>query len=430
MAFTLEIDGVERINEILWDTLAVSESMQARGQTMSVTLQVTSQEFAKPLAGQPIVFTRDGVREFAGRIATAEEVILGGPVELGYLLECSDWTVDLDNRLIQRNFDGQIAGDMIRSIIGDVGLGFTSNGVQDGVLLSGFQAEFDKPTDLISRIAEMVEHNWYVDYNKDVQFFLLLDRVAPISQIDLDSDTDTYFDDNISEQWDQVKNRIFLSGAKIRSSFQDTISVLGDGSFRFIPLAYEPFGPGDITVLVDAVPQNLLFDSVDGQAGDTEGEAGDVFICYSNWGVRFPDGHAPSIGEEIDIAYNYAQEVVVIVEDLASIEAMRIREGPPSDGVHELRYEIPDLRVESENAIWEYGQLLLARYASILDVMSFTTHVQGWRVGQSLKIVSAAGRRDLNQTMYVVAVQKRIWTQVNQSLLEYQITLSSSPFPG
>lgn len=436
MSFELLINGVDYTDQFERTSLTINEALQVRGFTMSVTVFTFEQDVSKPLAGQEIIFKKDSVKEFAGRISTVEEAQASGPYAMAYQLQCIDYTVDLDSELLEPDkIPAQSAGDMVRSIVGRVGKGFTSNNVLDGSSVTELELNYDTVSAIIQRLADVIEYTWYVDYDRDVNFFYLIDRVAPLSSINLDTDAITYRNAVITESWDQVKNRLVLTGAKAKSSNQFTQTFTGDGGITFFPLGYEPWSTesSDITLTVDSVPQTILLDSVAGFAGDGTGNSGEAFLCIDNWGVRFPESHAPGSGGDVpvEISYNYAYEPVVVVEDSESILTMRERENTataPSNGVHEFKFDIPDLRVETELSIIEYGQLLLARYANIVYYLTFESDIQGWKPGQNFNLISAANRRDQDRTMYITGVVKTIY-RTDPAEFTYQISASSSPFP-
>jgi hypothetical protein len=433
VAFQLLIDGVDYTAYMKRDTLTITEALAANGQTMDVTLIISSQAISKPLGGQCIQFKQDGTLEFAGRIASALEEQIGLQKDLSYQLNCVDYTIDLDTHLITGTYASQLAGDIFRSIIGTVGRGFTSTNVTDGAVAAAVEADYETPSSLLTKVAESMEHQWYVDYSRDVHFFYILDRPAPIPQIDLDADVATYGNCTVEERWEQVKNVVYLTGATAKSSIQDSIKVTGDGDQKFVPLNYPPW-ESTVTVNLNSAPQEVLLDSVDGMAGDGQGNAGQVYICYDNWGVRFPDNHAPAAGSTVDISYNYGYEPVIKVEDPVSIALMAARENyadAPSDGIHEFKFAIPDLKVTDESAIWDYGNLLLRRYAYPVYHVKWESWVQGWAAGQNLRVFSANNKRAFDQTCYVQSVQKQI-LKASDGVARFKFTVEASnlPFPG
>lgn len=433
MAFQLLINGVDYTNPLELRSLRISESTQVRGFTLEGTIQIQSQAVATPLAGSLVQFYRDGTLEFAGRLASVEQQQVGTQPYEAYKLHCVDFTVDLDMTVLRpRSFGLVLAGDIIRTVIGLVGRGITSVGVDNGVVVNIPFVEYETPSQLLSRIAESIQFQWYVDYTRDVQFFFIRDRPAPVATINVDTDTNTYDELTVDEQWEQVKNRLYLTGAKVRSTNPDTISATADGATKFFPLGYEPFQIGDVNVTVNGTPQTLALDTVAGQAGDGESAANKAYVCIDNWGVRFPDGSPPPAAANVAISYLYATPSVVVVDDPTSIALMMAREnvaGAPSTGVHETKFDVPDLRVTSYDTIWEYGQLLLLRYKDILFNAKFHSILQGWRPGQSFDLYSAPSNRNIDQTMYVTHVTKSVRSVV-PALFDYEIEALSSPFPG
>lgn len=434
MTFELYIGGVDFTDNFVRGSLSITENLQANGSSMTVEVEISHVTLSAPLGGQFIQFLRDGTIEFAGRINTVEETTPVNPHQHAYHLSCVDFTVDLDSRLLQTTLPAQLAGDAVRQIIGLVGRGFTATAVVDGPTISEQRLDLVVPSSVISQIAESIEHQWYVDYERNLNFFYILDRAAPLSLIDLDTDTNTYYDASVDEDWSQVKNVIYLSGASAKSSYPDTIIATGDGDTKFQALGYPPWSLEGTSVEVDAVPQNILLDGIDGFAGDGTTLANTVYLCLDNHGIRWPDNNAPAASSNIEISYDYGYEPVIKVEDPVSIAAMAARENTvdaPSDGIHEFKFDIPDLRVESEEAIWDYGMLLLARYAFPTYTVRFGSRLQGWRAGQNLRIYSDASRRNFDRTCYVKSVTKKILqSSAGQSKFSYQIEASSSPFPG
>lgn len=436
MAFQLLINSVNYTLNFDRASWTATENTQANGASMSVEIEIPHTDLAPPLGGQHVKFLRDAVVEFAGRVNTVEETTPHSPSAHAYQVDCIDYTVDLDSKLLQTTISAQLAGDQVRQLVGIVGKGFTSNNVVDGPMVAEQQIDLSNPSSVITQIAEAIEHQWYVDYNRDLNFFYILDRPAPLAEVDLDNDTATYFDASVDEDWSQVKNVIYLSGATAKSSVPDTVNYVADGDTKFTALGYPPWSgdPADIQVTVDAVPKEILFDGIDGFAGDGMTDPNVVFLCLDNHGVRFPDNNAPVAGSNVAMSYAYGYEPVIKVEDPVSIAAMMARENSaeaPSDGIHEFKFEIPSLRVENESSIWDYGQLLLSRYSMPVYTVRFGSWVQGWKAGQHLRIFSASDKRNFDKVCYVKSVTKRILKSSDgQALFAYQIEASSSPFPG
>lgn len=436
MAFQFLINGVDYTDYFDRRSLTITEALQANGQTMQVLVYIPKgSTLSAPLGGQQVKFFKDSTLEYAGRIASVENVAPLNQHLNSYMLNCVDYTVDLDRILLQARFGPQKMGDIIRSVVAMTGQGFTANNVVDGPDVPEYEIKLETPSSVITRLAESAEHQWYVDYNRDVHFFYILDRPAPVPAIDLDTDTDTYFEASITEDWSQVKNVIYLTGGSAKSGTNYTQSWTGDGNTRFFPLAYEPWDVSTTSVLVGTAPQSIKLDSLSSMPGDGKSEANTAYLCVANWGLRFPDGSpAPPSGTNVSITYSYAYEPVVVVEDPDSIAAMAQREnaaGAPSDGRHMFKFSVPELRVADESIIWDYGQLLLRRYAYPIVTVKFSTWMQGWAAGQNFLITSAPDRRNINTRLFVKSVTKRILKSSDgEARFVYDVVATNSPFPG
>lgn len=437
MPMTLLLNGVDYSPNMLWETISVSESPQSNGQTMSVTIMTQDSSPATPVGGETVqFFNADGGLEFAGRVSLVDQAIRQNIRWATYQLTCVDWTSDFDRHLIQEVFTAQLAGDVVRRVIGLVGSGFTSVDVVDGAIIDGFTSDLEYPSQIISRAAESIEHQWFIDHDRSVKFYYIQDLAAPIDTIAYDTDITTFFDLEFSEDVSQIKNRIWLIGAKVSSSgasggaLSDNINFTADGDTKFVPLNYEPVSKESMAVTKNGTPQTVLLDSIDGFAGDGQGVDGQVYLCLDNWGLRFPDDHAPADGDVVNLDYAYNYEPVVQVEDTDSIALMKSRENSaiaPSDGVHEFRYNMPEIKVDSEDAIIEYGTLLLARYAFPIDNVKLKSWIQGWKPGQSLRIYSAA--HGFDATFYLQTVAKRpVINTTAVSFFEYDLSFGSTPF--
>lgn len=435
--FQLFVGGVDYSDLMIVNTLIITESLQANGQTLACDIQkILGDSRAVPLTGQEVLCYRGvassgGALEYAGRINSNDHKQPNTLDNLRYSLTCVDYTADIDTHLLYQQLASDLAGNVIDVIVGLVGRGFTTNNVDTGPFVGGLFMNYDTPSSFITQIAQSVQYNWYVDYNRDVNFFYILARPAPVPVIYLDTDTDTYFDIEITEDMSQIKNVIYLTGAQVRSNVQDNIVQTSDGNQKFYALGYQPWSVSndDIRVSVDGAPQIIKTDGVDGSAGDGTGSEGEVYVCVPNWGVRFPDNAPPKQDASVKIEYNYVIDPIIRMEDATSIAIMKARENTataPSDGEHHFKFEIPELRVVDESTINDYGNVLLTRYAKPIYNIAFHSWVQGWRPGQNLRIVSPT--RGLDLTVYILTVQKKVIQKVG-ALFEYTINCSTSPFP-
>lgn len=433
MALEVLINGVDYACTLFRNSMMIREAMQVNGSSLTGKIQIAA-PLTVPQGGNHIKVLRDNVLEFAGRIVSIESERPGNAVQ--YVIECVDYTPDFDAQLIAETFEEPTIGDLIRVIVGFVGRGFTSNNVVNGPDTSQpLEAELETPSSLVTKLAESVEHQWYIDYERDLHFFYIRERPAPVTSIDFDTNLTDASDLEVTEDVSQVKNVIYLTGAQVESPRFDSIGWEVHGDQTFFPLNYQPISIPKTTVTVNNAPVTLGLDGVDSQAGDGGSQQATAYLCIPNWGVRFPDNSPPG-NEETDttvaVAYKYAYDAVVKVEEPRSIELMKAREnaaGAPSNGRHEFKFHVPDLGiVESESVIVDYGNLLLSRYAFPIYSIRFVSLTQGWARGQMFRAVSA--RFGLDTDMFITGVSKTIWqSSEGQIRFKYIIEATSSPFP-
>lgn len=143
MAFSFLIAGVEYNCNVFRDTVNIRESLQANGSSLTATIQLSG-ALTVPTGGQQVKFLRDGNLEFAGRIQSVEHI---RPYNANqYRIQCADYTVDLDAKLIQTILESTTAGDQVQRVIALVGRGFTANNVAEGAIVGLQEVDYEYPS--------------------------------------------------------------------------------------------------------------------------------------------------------------------------------------------------------------------------------------------------------------------------------------------
>ena len=431
MTFQLLINGTDYTEALITQSLNIAESRQINSSRMQLQLHTTFVPAVMPFpkAGQGILFLANGEREFGGRISRIA-MSQTGINTLALRLDCTDFTVDFDNILINKSIEeNDRAGDIVREIIGIVGRGFTAGTIDAGPPYSEIEANYDRPSSIISRIAQDTQRDWYVDYHRRVHYFVPeLAFPAPIPEILVDDDIVNYQDLEFAENW-AVKNRLYIDGIELRAE-RDRIEV--DGPIGFIPLHWPPWSRKGTRIWRNGVPQEILVDGLDGSQGDGIGVNGQAFFCQTNWGIRFPDNARITEDESVVVEYDTVQPSLEVVQDQESIDTMRELENwplvAPSDGIHELKISIPNKRLSDRAALTLYAEGLLNRYKEIDRTARFQSNTQGWRAGQHFALRSPERGID-EDFMYVKSVTKTIRHAYDGvPTLKYDVEASSNPY--
>ena len=442
--FAFEINGVDYLDTLVYSSLLINESLHLNGSQMSCDLEISKLPGhpTYPKAGQAVLFTfaqagKPAEREFAGRIFQLTQRA-NSVSSVRVRLDCVDFTHDLDFVLLQpKTYIEQRAGQTVRDIVGDVGRHFSAEAVEDGPKYEEVEVDLDRPSSTLQGIAQGTGHQFFVDYNRDIHYTPIArsELPSPTAFIDLDVEVDAYQDLEYTEDWSQVKNRLYIIDAQIRAG-PEVINTLPDHDITFFPLHFEPWGPDNTSVTVDDVPQTLFLEPTHADGWQGDGPANTCYLCIENRGVRFPDNHPVPSGARVRVRYSIVQTEPVLVQDQNSIDAMKLLEDhpplAPSDGVHEMKLSLSSLRLSNREALYEYARTILKRYTEVERILSFRSTLQGWRAGQTVEITSTS-RGIAEDGLYIRSVQKSIWIpypggQFSTPTLQYQIEASSSPY--
>lgn len=149
---------------------------------------------------------------FAGTVQTVDQIYEKKPANVAYHLTCVDYTWLLDGQKVSRTWIDQSPNTIVADIIASFTSGFTTANVN---VPSGFGTleEFtcidEDVTRALTRLAKQIGGYWYVDYTKDVHFFLTeaTDTPQPIA-------SDVTFRDIVKvTDISQVRNRVRVEGA-------------------------------------------------------------------------------------------------------------------------------------------------------------------------------------------------------------------------
>ena len=434
--FSLEIGGVEYISYARIESLTPVDSIEDRSDTMQgVVLDIDLgvdglPVIALPLEGQQVQFQYNSEDEFTGFILSTIEQRF--PNHYRCTLNCADYTFWFDRHLVVEEYDAQSAKLIIQDMVTQFTEGFTTDNVEADITIAAQRFEYIRPSAVLDQLGALLSHVWYIDFDRDLHFVPQESVDAPITTIDLDSATDQGVGNvQIEYSIDQLVNRVHVKDSRTKSTSRFTEATrTGDGAQVFYALAYDPSGLEDVEVTVAAgtpsektyntASGNLKLDLVDNDPGTAS--SGDFcYVCLDNRGIRFDAGYPPT--GAVGTNYKFLNDRVITVEDPDSIEFVKAREQPPSDGVYEDVISAPDLYNVTEDSVKAFGDLVLFRQADIRTKGSFEVYGAGWRAGQSFTLTSTTRHGGFTTRMIILEVKKEV--KKNDQLLNF-VTFSAS----
>lgn len=172
------IGGVTRTSAVDVDSLTITDELDEAPNTATLTVYGTA-----PLVGQEIAVSLGGLvdRVFAGHLVSVEQVYLGDRREnVAWQCTAVDYTRLLDRRMVNRQYDAQSATTMVASLMATFTAGFTVSHVVAGLpTVEALEFLWEPPTRALTRIAKLIGGSWYMDYNRDLHFFLVETVDAP-----------------------------------------------------------------------------------------------------------------------------------------------------------------------------------------------------------------------------------------------------------
>ncbi|MEN6349341.1 MAG: glycine-rich domain-containing protein [Syntrophomonas sp.] len=370
MAKHLYIAGVDRWPDYRRGTIQVNQVLTY--QVDNCTMNIKGE---KPQGGSEIILEDTSLsdqRLFAGIIVRPEIVRDKAPQV--WKIDCQDYTVQMDKRLVVESYDGWAADAIARDIVNKYCPGFSVDGIMSGAPIvesTGTELSYKRPSECMKWLCDYIGWHWYVDYYKVVHFFQPenLSSPAPMSL-----QPGGKFDDfNVSIDHQGLRNRVYVRGGTMPSDPQ-TIEWKADGVARQWVL---PWAPHDCSLQVAGVSKSIGIDSVDEDATkDYVVNLGEKYIRCCAQTTTPVEGSTISLTGKQDI------DVITMVEDLDSQAAIAAIEG--GDGVYE--HVINDDTLTTIEAAEAAGLADLREWANPKTTGSFTSTVYGWRPGQLVPI--------------------------------------------
>lgn len=488
LTFSLTVNGTEYLPTYADPrTIRPTDSIKDRTDTMSglivrIPYSGTTPAVPVPLSGQEIVFTRGGVREFAGIIQRVRERFIN-PNLYEYEVQAGDYTRYFDRWMLTMEIAQLPANEQVAAIVDKVNAREASAGgslvwSKAGIAsttslglalptLPIIKLDYMSASQAIDSIAKLIGYRWDVDYDKVVQFTDADTLVAPIATIDCETDVTATTAGNLvlEDIADQVVNTVYIKGAKTKGTFIDASGNVQpqsvtdphkqstDADTTWFKLSYEvpdldsifvqvtpPGGPTTIYRRAPGAGELPLSYEGEGNPGD-DSTTDTVYVCMPNFGIRF-NPNAPSFpvaDSKIEAVYQplTAADAVYTRQDYDSIADIKARESYgafTSTGIYEEVIDAGDLINVSTDAVNARGDLIMLvrnrKYGATCRFIGST----GWRSGQYLTILSTKrmGGAFYTQTdgtlgrkMWVMEVTKSI---LNAETMAYDVRLSSDVY--
>jgi hypothetical protein len=188
-----------------------------------------------------------GDRLFAGRIQSLTTVIPTRSIDRKvYDLYCVDWSWDLNRRLVTQYFPSQPAEQIATQLITDYCSGFTATHARSGGTVEPQAFRFERVSDCLTRLAEQVGASWYIDFDKDLHFYLTEPMDGAPETISTTS-VHEWRGLSVNTDLSQVRTRVYAEGGGVKlvgprtATGQGTVAYATHGLYSTGPDASDDY---------------------------------------------------------------------------------------------------------------------------------------------------------------------------------------------
>jgi hypothetical protein len=402
MAYRIEIDGEDRTNDVLAQTLVITDQINEQVNTCDFAF-LDQSGLGMIAEDEEIIITMDDdTRIFAGYIVTMQKSLAEFGVPQA-AVKCVDYTRLLDRRLAHLSYEGETDAAIIEDLVDEYAAdaGITTTHVLSSATIDQLVFNYVQLSQAFRKIAELTQQNWYIDYEKDIHYFPLTENPAPFN---ITADSANYEGISIKTDATQIKNRIYLRGGTRLSDFV-TFQSKGDGVKRQFVL---PDKPSSVSVTVNGVAKSVGIKNI-----DTSG-----YDYYLNYQEKYIEQDAGATvlgtGDTLVVTYKYAIPILVAQDHAASIA---------EHGVHE--FPIFDKSITTTDAARERAVAELTDFANSQVDGGFQTWETGFRSGQYININHAG--LGVNDDYIIQKVTAR---SIGGGVFKYTISLANAKKVG
>ncbi len=361
----IEVNSQDQTHFVEWQSLQVSNVLTRQVDTCQFSYKRTSASALNTAVGDRIKIYDTGSLIFQGVVTKIEKTQLSASLAR-VNVEASDYTFELDGKVVGKDYTSQTVNFIINDIILRYAPQFTTNGVNCPQTVNYVNFPYQPISSCLQELSDMVGYDWYVDENKDIHFGPATDNTAPFAITDtagVYEQGTLQFKNDIS----QIRNTVFLRGGDETGAAQ-TYSKIADGTQKVFNCGYH--FSAKPTVTNAAVSQTVGTLNVD-----------DATLYQCMWDpthdiIQFAS--APTNGNTIAVTGTPLNPILLQLPSPSSVAA---------HGERDLT--IIDKTLTTRAGARQRAMAELVRYADTLESGSFITLTKGLKAGMNLSINSS-----------------------------------------
>lgn len=386
MNLQVVIASTDRTSLIKWTSVGKADHETNRVDTFRFSyIKFGSRTWVPAKEDEIVVTDTDtGDKVFGGRIVKVRPHLLANG-SVNYDVDSKDYTVDLDDELVVQTFEAKTVKQIIDTI---KPAGFTSTNVSSTATIDKIQFNYQKKSDCIRDLAELLNYHWWIDYDKDIHFVPKSGSTAPFNITDTSSNLiagSLKMDDDSS----QLRNRIYvLGGEEVGGSRTESYDADGDQDTFPLGNKFSSKPSVDLNSVAQTVGTAPLEDFADGPY--------QVLWNYNEKYIQFDT--KPTAGQTVDITGTPLAQIAILQEDSASIAQYGIRE-----------FKIDDINIPDSDTARQRAAAELESYKDGITSGQFQTYTDGLRSGMTITVNSTA--LGINEAFIIKSVTMKMETR-------------------
>lgn len=377
----IKINTVDKSSLVDWSSVRKTEILTNQPDMLEFMIKNVPSKTYRPALGDAVQMVKDGTVIFGGVVIETSEKIEG--LVKFFSVICKDYTETLDGTFVAKTYSNMTAAAIISDIITNFApAGFTITHVVAPYVVDSISFNYLAISQCLQKLAEAIPgYDWYIDYAKDIHFFLTTSNSAPFGLDDTSGNFNyqsLIFDTKLS----QLRNQIVVRGGDTLGTAVDNQQV-ADGKQRIFFVGY------NLTTFLAykalaASPTSFVALTV-GSDGKDNPASFDALYNPDKGLLTFPDATKPAINDVVKYTGVPSFPLISIVQDSVSVNTY---------GVYE--YLIVDKTITTKTQSQARAQAELLKYSQPLTTGSFDTITDGLQQGQVITINCPA--RGINGT--------------------------------
>ena len=365
MSLVININAVNRTNQIDWTSVKKTEVASKQSDTLNFLIKNYGTKTYRPAINDVVQFMNGATKVFEGIVTGNQETVQG--LARYFSITCKDYTHTLDRMLVSKTYQNMTAGAIISDLISTFTTGFTTTGVVAPTLVSQISFNYITVSQCLEKLTKIVQgYVWYVDYNKNINFFVNVLNVSPFSLSDTGNNY-IFGTLNIKSDVNQLRNDIYIRGGSIISSTTRTETFVADGvnTVFALGLKYNVVP----TIILNGVTQTVGLENIN-PAGSNQ-----AYWDFNQKTIRFDT--IPTNTHVITVTGTYLYPLIFRKQNNLSVETYGI-----------FQHLIIDKTIITIDGASQRADVEIAQYATPTNSGSFKTNNAGLIAGQRLTIDS------------------------------------------